>query len=133
MLEVLRRVFLYVLAATLIAYVVFLIVGSVFYARAEQKSEIVWVRDQIGPNTHRLSGSVPVPSACTELIQKTEKLSDQLYKLAFTTWDDPNIDCEKGVVKKEFHEIIFAPAVGVHFIATLNGVSIPIIVVPYKP
>ena len=34
---------------------------------------------------------------------------------------------------KEFYEIIFAPAVGVSFIATVDDAPLPIIVVPYTP
>ncbi len=132
MFDVLRRIFLFTLAAAVISYVLFVAVGILFYARADE-SDTVWIRDEISPNMHRLAGLIPVPSACAELIQETEMISPLLYKLRFRTWDNPNIECEKGEVKKEFHEIIFAPAVGVHFIATMDDIPLDIIVVPYRP
>ncbi len=133
MTEVLRRVFAFIAAASVIAYLVLLIVGANIYARAEERTQTVWVRDQISPNTHRISGVITVPSSCTELTVKTEALSPFLFKLKFVTWEHPNTECLHEPVKKEFYEIVFAPAVGVHFIATLDGEPVPIIVVPYVP
>ncbi len=131
--EVLRRIFAFLVAATVISYLIFMIAGATIYARAEEKSRIIWVRDEITPNTHRISGLIEVPSSCTELYESTEMLSPLLIKLKFKTWEHPNTECLHEPVKKQFYEIVFAPAVGVHFIATLDDVPIPILVVPYIP
>lgn len=133
MTEVLRRIFAFMVIATLVAYLVFMIAGAVIYARAEDKERTVWIRDQITPNTHRISGLVTVPTSCTELTEKTEMLSPLLFKLNFTTWEDPNTECVRTPAQRQFYEIVFAPAVGVHFIATMDGAPLPIIVVPYSP
>ena len=133
MMDVLQRIFIFTLAGALISYFIFMVIGATFYAKADEASRTVWVRDEISPNTHRLAGLVTVESTCLELIEKTEKLSDTLYKLKFTTWENPNIECIKEPTRKLFYEVIFAPAVGVHFIATLDDVSLPMIVVPYTP
>jgi hypothetical protein len=93
----------------------------------------VWVRDEIEPNAHHLAGMITVKSSCTELSAKTEELSPVLYKLKFSTWEHPNVECTRDSVQKEFHEIIFAPAVGIRFIATLDDEPLPIVVVPYVP
>lgn len=133
MLDLARRIFLYVLAAVVLAYLLLTIVGATIYASVDEKVPTVWVRDEIGPNAHHLAGLITVKSSCTELYEKTVQLSPVLYVLTFTTWEHPNTECTKDPVQKEFYEIIFAPAVGMHFIATLDGVSLPIIVVPYVP
>ena len=131
--EVLRRMFMFAVAACAIAYLVYLMAGASIYAQAEAKEKTVWVRDQISPSAHHISGLVTVHSSCTELSEKIEQLSPLLYKLKFTTWVHPNTECTDYPVQKQFYEIVFAPAVGVHFIATIDGASLPLIVVPYIP
>ena len=133
MTDVMRRVLIFTLTAVALSYLVFVLAGASIYARADDKTNTVWVRDEISPNTHHLAGLVTVPSSCTELNEKTEQLSPVLFKLEFSTWEHPNTECLHEPVQKEFYEIIFAPAVGVHFIATLDGATLPIIVVPYVP
>ena len=125
--------FLFAIAASLVSYVVYLLAGASIYAQADVKEKTVWVRDQISPNAHHISGLVSVKSSCMELTEKTEQLSPFLYKLNFTTWEHPNTECTSYSVQKQFYEIVFAPAVGVKFIATINGASLPLIVVPYIP
>ena len=110
MIEVVRRSLGFAVAASLIAYFVFVLAGASLYAQAEEKVKTVWVRDEITPNTHRLAGLVTVPSSCTELHEKTIELSPLLYKLVFTTWEHPNTECLSEPVQKAFHEIVFAPA-----------------------
>mgnify|MGYP001596961820 CR=1 FL=1 len=131
--EVLRRMFTFAVAASVVAYLVYMIAGASIYAQVEAKEKTVWVRDQISPSAHHLSGLVTVKSSCTELSEKIEQLSLLLYKLKFTTWEHPNTECTDYPVQKQFYEIVFAPAVGVHFIATIDGASLPLIVVPYIP
>ncbi len=131
--DLLRRIFIYALVSTLLAYLIFMVIGATIYAQADEKVKTVWVRDEISPNTHHIAGLVTVASSCTELTEKTEQLSPVLYKLTFTTWEHPNTECLKEPVQKEFYEIVFAPAVGVHFIATIDDQPLPLIVVPYVP
>lgn len=131
--EVVRRMFTFSIAACAVAYVVYFLAGASIYAQAEAKQKTVWVRDQISPSAHHISGLVTVKNSCTELTEKAEQLSPLLYRLTFTTWEHPNTECTDYPVQKQFYDIIFAPAVGVHFIATLDGRSLPLIVVPYIP
>lgn len=131
--EVVRRMFSFAIAACAVAYVVYFVAGTSIYAQADGKNKPVWVRDQISPSAHHISGLVTVKNSCTELTGNVEQLSPLLYKLTFTTWEHPNTECTDYPVQKQFYEVVFAPAVGVHFIATLDGVSLPLIVVPYIP
>lgn len=133
MTEVMRRLFAFILALSFMAYIVFMLAGASLYARAEEKARTVWVRDEITPNTHRISGLITVPSSCTELYDAVEELSPLLFKLKFKTWEHPNTECLYEPVQKQFYEVVFAPAVGVHFIATLDDKPLPILVVPYIP
>ncbi len=127
---VVRRMFTFTLFAVVVAYAVFLMAGATIYAQEEQRSKTVWVRDEISPNIHRLAGMIMLPSSCHELSVKTEKLSSDAFKLVFTTWEHPYIECADGVTPVAFHEVVFAPAVGVTFIATLDGRPLPIVVSP---
>lgn len=133
MIDAVRRIFVFTLAAALVSYFLFMIAGATIYAKAQDRSRTVWVRDEISPNTHRLTGLVTVQSSCLELMEKTEMLSPMLYKLHFTTWENPNIECEHVPTQKQFYKVIFAPAVGVQFIAALDGNSLPLMVVPHTP
>jgi hypothetical protein len=131
--EVVRRMFSFAIAACAVAYLVYFLAGASIYAEAQAKTKTVWIRDQISPSAHHISGLVTVKNSCTELTEKVEQLSPLLFKLKFTTWEHPNTECTDYPVQKQFYEIVFAPAVGVHFIATLDGASLPLIVVPYIP
>lgn len=131
--NVLRRFFVFTLSACVVAYIVYVLAGASIYAQAQEQAKTVWVRDEISPNTHHLAGMLTVRSSCTELIEKTEQLSPVLFKLKFTTWEHPDVECTSDPVQKQFYEIVFAPAVGVRFIATLDDQPVPIVVVPYVP
>ncbi len=134
MFEAVRRTFTFTIGAMLVSYVIFMLIGATLYARADEQSRAVWIRDEITPNTHRIAGLIPVPSSCSELTEKTERLSPVVFKLKFTTWENPTIGkCSGDVSQRQFYDIVFAPAIGVHFIATIDDVPIPIIVVPYRP
>lgn len=133
MTEVTRRLFAFVIALSIIAYLVFMLAGASIYARTQDEKRTVWIRDEITPDTHRLSGLITVPSSCTELYETVEMLSPLFYKIKFKTWEHPNTECLHEPVQKQFYEIVFAPAIGVHFIATLDDVPMPILVVPYIP
>jgi hypothetical protein len=128
--EVARRLIVFTVFATGVAYAVFLMAGATIYAQESQHLRTVWVRDEVGPDIHRLSGSVAVPSSCHELRVFSEKLSERVYKLSLHTWEHPYVDCVDASVTVGFREVIFAPAAGITFIATLDGKPLPIIVTP---
>jgi hypothetical protein len=73
---------------------------------------------------------VMVPSSCYQLSVHTDALSSVAYNLTFKTWQDPAVDCSADEVPRQFHEILFAPAAGVDFFATLDGADLPIAVIP---
>lgn len=94
----------------------------------------ILIRDKIGAGTHILSGVVPVSSSCDEIIVYTEKISDSLYAIIFSTWREPYISpCIEREVSREFRAVIFASSLGVSFTASLNGEPVPIAVIPEIP
>lgn len=94
----------------------------------------ILVRDKIGVGSHILSGVVPVSSTCDEVIVYTEKISDSLYAIIFTTWREPYISsCVERETSREFRAVIFAASLGVSFTATLNGEPVSIAVIPEIP
>lgn len=127
---VLRRLVTFSIFSVVVAYAVFLMAGATIYAQEEERSKTVWVRDDISPNIHRLAGMIMLPSSCHELTVRTEKLGEHAFKLVFTTWEHPYVECIKETTPVAFHEVVFAPAVGITFIATLDGKPLPIIIAP---
>jgi hypothetical protein len=94
----------------------------------------ILIRDKVGVGSHILSGVVPVSSSCDEVIVYTDKISDSLYAIIFTTWREPYISsCVERELSREFRAVIFAASIGVSFTATLNGEPIPIAVIPEIP
>lgn len=133
MLRIAWRLFYFALLASALAYVVYLIGGATIYAQEELRQRTVWVRDHVSPNMHRLAGMVTLPSSCMELTVKTVQLSPSAFTLIFETWEHPYVECEHVPTRVAFHEIVFAPALGITFIATLDGKPLPIIVAPVLP
>lgn len=94
----------------------------------------ILIRDTVGIGSHTLAGVVPVSSTCDEVIVYTEKVSDSLHKLIFSTWREPNIStCIDREQSREFRAVVFASSIGVSFTATLNGEPVPIAVIPEIP
>jgi hypothetical protein len=94
----------------------------------------ILIRDKISVGSHILSGVVPVSSTCDEVIVYTEKISDSLYAIIFTTWREPYISsCIEQETTREFRAVIFAASIGVSFTATLNGAPVSIAVIPEIP
>lgn len=90
----------------------------------------VAVRDVIKPGEHNLSGMIMVPSLCDWLAVQTSQVGDMTYMLAFKTWREPYRDCKTESVPRSFQTVVFAPATGIDFMATLDGRPLPISVVP---
>lgn len=130
MVDMVRRLVWFGVVSTAFAYVFFLVIGSIVHAQAARAYDPVLVRDEVGPGIHRLSGMVMVPSRCDQLSVHTDALSSTTYTLRFTTWREPSVTCEDEEIPRAFREVVFAPAAGVQFIATLNGRSLSVAVVP---
>ncbi len=114
----------------IISYATYLVVGNIVNAQASGINEPVVIRDELRPNTHQLSGIVVVPTPCDELSVDFKALSTTTYSLILKTWHEPSVTCGNDPVPRAFHTTVFAPAAGVYFVATLDGVALPIAVIP---
>jgi len=130
MLDMARRLAWFFVVSTAVAYAVFLVVGSAIQAQSAELLRSITVRDEIRANQHNLSGMVMVDSNCVEVSVRTEQLSDIEFELALQTWDAPSVTCNKEVVPRAFRAVVFAPATGVYFVASLDGLPLPITIVP---
>ena len=120
--------------------ILFVGLGATFIVASEirrtqlKPSRPILARDTIGAGSHTLSGIVMVPSSCDEIIVNTRKTSDTSYALIVSTWREPYIPtCISREISREFRAIIFAPSIGVSFTASLDGVPVPIAVIPEIP
>ncbi len=120
-------------ATSLVSYGSYLVAGSIVHARAAGTYDPVVIRDVLGPGIHRLSGMIMVPTPCDQLSVRTHAVSSSTYMLVFKTWREPSVNCDTIEMPRPFHETVFAPATGVEFVATLDGASIPILVLPVTP
>lgn len=125
-----RRLAWFAIVASAFSYAALLVLGSIVNAQASGLRDPVVIRDDLGVGIHRLSGMVMVPSRCDQVSLRTEALSTSTYSLAFTTWRDPSVACGGGAVPRAFRQVVFAPSAGVHFLASLDGRSFPIVVIP---
>lgn len=131
MAEILRRLLWFFICSCAIAYALFLLAGSTIRASAIDQSRVVQVRDSLAPGVHNLAGMVMVRSTCSELSVRTEQLSDTLFELQFTTWNEASLaTCVQEDTPRSFRALIFAPAVGVDFSATLDGEPLVLSVIP---
>lgn len=128
--DVSLRLVWFAIVATAFAYCAFLLAGSAITARAVDETRILVVRDVLQPGAHHLSGMVSVPSTCAQLVVRTEKIADTAYKLVFSTWEEPNIDCVIEDTPRAFRSVVFAPATGITFLATLDELPLPMVVLP---
>lgn len=129
MLGTLIRLVWFTIVASAIAYVIFLVAGSLTNTDIFSSNPIV-IRDVLGSGTHQLSGMLMVPSTCDDLSAQTQELSSTTYELVFQTWQESSVVCKNEETPREFHVVAFAPATGVQFLATLDGTGFPIVVVP---
>ncbi|MDP2648973.1 MAG: hypothetical protein U1D26_02155 [Patescibacteria group bacterium] len=128
--EAIRGLVWFGIAASIAAYASYLLAAS--FVEANAANTPVLIRDELGPNVHHLSGMVMVPASCYELSVRTEAVSDTVLGLVFTTWKEPSVDCSPDQVPRAFRAILFAPAVGVNFIATMDGAPLEIAVIPTR-
>ncbi len=126
--EQFARLVWFFIVACAIAFIMLFVGGYTIRAQAVDESRIVSVRDSLAPNTHYLSGIVMVRKTCAQLSVRTEKVSETVYSLVFTTWDEPSVPCALEDTPRNFHAVVFAPAAGVHFIGSLDGEPLSIAV-----
>ncbi|OGG50793.1 hypothetical protein A2763_02610 [Candidatus Kaiserbacteria bacterium RIFCSPHIGHO2_01_FULL_54_36] len=131
--EIVQRMVWFTIVASAIAYATYLVAGSIVSAQASRTHAPIIIRDELGGGVHRLSGMVMVPTPCHELILRTEEVSKSDYALLFKTWREPSTVCEAEEVPRHFRAMLFAPASGVDFTATLDGKGFPIVVMPVTP
>ncbi len=117
--------------AIAVSYGSYFFAGSIVTARAAGLYEPVLIRDALTRNAHHLSGMIMVQSPCDQLSVRIETLSDTMYMLNFSTWREPSVVCKDETIPRAFNTIVFAPSVGVEFGATLDGVTLPIVVIPH--
>jgi hypothetical protein len=120
----------FLIIAVVVAYAGSTALGSIVSKHESGVGEPIIIRDQLRANEHALSGMVMVPTPCDELVVHTEALSQTTYALLFKTWREPSVDCGGGATPRAFHTVLFAPAAGVTFIATLNDRDLPVAVIP---
>jgi hypothetical protein len=125
--EFLIRIFWLAVLFSAVAYVFFLLFGSLFVS--EQKVPIV-IQDSLSRGKHTFTGMVMVPSRCTELSAQATKVSPTVYSLELQTWEDPSVDCERVDTPRSFRTIAFAPAFGVQFLVFLDGQTAPFHIIP---
>ncbi len=127
---VFSRIGWFFLSALVFAYTFSLIVGNIVSAQAAGANDTILIRDELQANSHQLSGMVMVTSPCEELSVRTQKISTSNYALILKTWHEPSVTCAQEPTPRAFHTILFAPAAGVYFTATLDGVALPVALVP---
>ncbi len=120
----------FTIVAIALSYSSYLLAGGVINARASGLYEPILIRDVLGQGSHNLSGAVMVPTPCDQISVRTLALSTTAYMLNFETWREPSVDCGNAETPRVFHAILFAPSVGIEFGATLDGVGLPIVVLP---
>jgi hypothetical protein len=123
----------FIVVAIVVAYLFHLIGGGIVTAQASGAYDPTLIRDEVKPNEHHLSGMIMVPDSCDELSVDTEALSSVDYALVFKTWHEPSVPCAHEPTPRAFHAVVFAPAAGVNFTATLDGASLSIATVAVPP
>lgn len=116
-----------------LAYVFFIVAGNLIFESAAGSYDPVMIRDELSPGLHHLSGIVTVPQTCDELVVHISQLSSFTYELSFQTWQEPSVPCEKTPTARYFSDLVFAPSLGVDFVATVDQSPLPIAVVPVLP
>lgn len=120
----------FVVIAVAIAYAISLALGSIVNAQESGVNDPVVIRDELRANQHSLSGMVMVPTPCDELSVRTESLSKTNFAILLKTWHEPSVNCGDEATPRTFETVLFAPAAGVTFTATLDDKEFPIAVIP---
>jgi hypothetical protein len=111
------------------AYLTFVSADHMFNSNNATTTPII-MRDILKKGEHDLHGKITVSSTCDEVSVTTEHIADNKYQLAFTTWVEPEVKCLQEPSERVFDTIIFAPSIGVQFIATLDTVPVPLAIYP---
>lgn len=127
---ILSRMIWVLAVSVVVAYLVYLIVGNIVNAQAYGANHPVVIRDDLEANRHLLSGMLMVPTPCDQLSVTATKIGSVSYRLNFTTWHEPSVTCSAESTPRAFRLVLFAPAAGIDFVATLDGVGFPIAVIP---
>lgn len=131
MMEMVRHIVWFLIVSSVIAYAVFLVVGSVIANEASASTRVVVARDVLSPGAHHLSGMVMVPSTCSTLSVRTESVDRFTHRLVFTSWEDPAAsECLVEEVPRSFRAVLFAPATGVQILGSLDGMPLTMVVIP---
>jgi len=133
MLQMLHRLVWFTIVACLIAFMVLTVMGRLVFARAAGEDDPILVRDELTHGAHHLSGMVMVPSSCDELTLDVQEISSAMYEITFSTWQEPSVPCDGSRTPRAFRDVLFAPAADALFTATLDGVALPILVLPVRP
>ncbi|MDP3646201.1 MAG: hypothetical protein Q8R25_03875 [bacterium] len=120
--ELLARFYWMAVLTCTLAFVIYLLFGSLFIV--EQRQPVI-IRDALAKGQHTMSGMVMVPTPCDELTVRTGSVSPTVYTLELHTWQDPSLNCPKNWTPRAFHTIAFAPALGIQFIVYLDGQTVP--------
>lgn len=132
--EMAWRLAWFAVVAAAVSYASYLLVGSVVNARAAGTADPILVRDVLSPGVHSLTGMVMVPTPCDQLSVRTEEISKVGYRLVFRTWREPSIkSCAPQETPRPFRAVLFAPAAGIYFTATLDEDPLPLTVIPQLP
>lgn len=130
---ILTRMGWFTAVAVAMSYMTYFVAGNFVSANAAAINDPVIARDVIGPNTHRLSGIIFVPSPCDQLSVGTFKSSANTFELVFKTWHEPSVTCKDDLTPRSFDVLLYAPAAGVYFAATLDSRPLPFDVTPVLP
>lgn len=133
MLAMARRMAFFAAVACIFSYATLVVAASSIRTEADEAIRTVWVRDVATSSTHYMSGIVMTPSTCSELHVRVSQVSTSVYKLSFTTWDNPSIPCTRELTPRPFRTVVFGPLIGLRFISTLNDQPLPILVIPSEP
>ncbi len=128
--EALRRAIWICVIAAGVAYAMSLMAASTFSDSEVGISTPIVVRDAVRKNEHHLTGTMYVSHTCDQLKVSSKQVSRETYELVFETWPDPAVTCEREESARPFDIVVFAPSVGVNFIASLDNNPLAIAVYP---
>ena len=115
------RMMVITFASVLVASASFLLFKTILIPEPDPKEDPIVVTDTVGKGTHNLTGILPVPSNCHSLSVSVREVGLFQYQLTFLTRPEPSrTDCVDETAYQTFYALVFAPALGAHFTATLD-------------
>lgn len=129
--ELFRRMVWFALAGSLSVFVVLVVLGQVIERQASMP-DVVVLRDEFSAGMHTITGIVPVTHSCAELSVRAEQAADDTYRLLFETWHEPAIECREEETPRWIQTVVFTEREPARFIASIDGVSLPISIYPYS-